>query len=138
MSIERAVERVVREHPDLVAWTRERRPAAWGRLAAQGVLAFRADAGRAPDDGERRAIWARLWEAVQSAAKQRSEGCDSCGIPLDPRAHAICAVCEGMRLCISCARAHLCTAECAERGCLAGLCVKLVSDGVVSDAFGIP
>ena len=60
-----------------------------------------------------------------------------CGHPIDPRHHATCQVCDGMRLCLACARTHLCTSQCAARGCLAGLCVKEVRDGVVADDFGI-
>jgi len=41
-------------------------------------------------------------------------------------------------MCLDCARAHLCTSECASRGCLAGLCTKLVRDGVVAPTYGIP
>ena len=60
-----------------------------------------------------------------------------CGHPIDPRHHATCAVCDGLVLCIDCARTHLCTSECAARGCRAGLCVKEVRDGVVAIEFGV-
>ena len=42
-----------------------------------------------------------------------------------------------MRLCLDCARAHLCTSDCATRGCLAGDCVKEVRDGIVAIDFGV-
>ena len=61
-----------------------------------------------------------------------------CGHAVDPAHHAICAVCEGLRLCLDCARTHFCTGECAARGCIAGLCVKEVRDGAVALEFGIP
>lgn len=61
-----------------------------------------------------------------------------CGHPIDPRQHATCEVCDGLLLCLDCARAHFCTTECGARGCLAGLCVKEVRDGVVGSDFGIP
>lgn len=60
-----------------------------------------------------------------------------CGHPIDPHGLATCEVCDGLRLCLDCARAHLCTSECAERGCLPGLCVKEVRDGIVAIEFGV-
>jgi len=45
-------------------------------------------------------------------------------------------VCAGLVLCLDCARAHLCTDECAERGCLPGLCAKEVRNGAVAIEFG--
>lgn len=61
----------------------------------------------------------------------------ACAHPIDPSLHGVCEVCGGMRLCLDCARAHLCTSECAARGCQAGLCVKEVRNGVVASEFGI-
>ena len=63
--VERAVEETVIRERDLVRDTGARRPKAWGALAASGVVAFRALAGRAPTDAERRAIWAGLWRAAE-------------------------------------------------------------------------
>jgi hypothetical protein len=60
-----------------------------------------------------------------------------CGHLIDQRHHATCAVCGGLVLCIECARTHLCTSSCAARGCVPGLCVKEVRDGVVAGAFGV-
>jgi len=60
-----------------------------------------------------------------------------CGHPIDQQHHAVCAVCEGLVLCLDCARTHLCTSECAARGCFEGLCVKEVRDGVVAIEFGV-
>ena len=60
-----------------------------------------------------------------------------CGHPIDPGKHAVCGVCDGLRLCLDCARTHLCTSECASRGCQGGLCVKEVRDGAVALDFGI-
>ncbi|HLZ47692.1 MAG TPA: hypothetical protein VKR80_03465 [Candidatus Limnocylindria bacterium] len=60
-----------------------------------------------------------------------------CGHPIDPRRHAVCAVCEGLRLCVDCARKHFCTSECGARGCTPGLCVKEVRDGEVAGEFGL-
>jgi hypothetical protein len=60
-----------------------------------------------------------------------------CGHVIDPRRHATCAVCNDLILCIECARTHLCTSECAARGCLPSLCVKEVRNGVVAAEFGV-
>ncbi len=60
-----------------------------------------------------------------------------CAHLIDPHHHAVCQVCCGMRLCLDCAGAHLCTKECAARGCLPGLCVKEMRDGVVATEFGV-
>lgn len=124
-----AIERASRERPDLVVATAMRRPKAWGALTARGTLAFREISGRAATDTERRAIWAGLWSATERTR--------TCGHELDPRAYATCTVCEGLALCLDCARAHFCTSECAVRSCIAGLCVKVVRDGVLADRFGV-
>ena len=60
-----------------------------------------------------------------------------CGHVVDPKHHAVCGVCDGLVLCMDCARTHLCTSECAARGCFEGLCVKEVRDGVVGLEFGV-
>lgn len=60
-----------------------------------------------------------------------------CGHPIDPRSQATCEVCGGLALCLQCARTHLCTSACAACGCLPGLCVKEVRDGLVATEFGI-
>ncbi len=132
MSVDRAVQHTVETEAALVRDVAAGMPKAWGALAARGILAFRALAGRAPTEAERRAIWHGLWEAVEAQRSTRT-----CGHAIDPARHAVCAVCEGLRLCVACARTHYCTSECASRGCSAGLCVKEVRDGVVSDSFGI-
>ena len=63
--IEKVVAATCRAHADLVQGAARARPKAWGALAAQGIVAFRERAGRAPTDDERRAIWAGLWRAVE-------------------------------------------------------------------------
>jgi hypothetical protein len=65
--IERAVALTVEREPALVRDTVARVPKAWGALAAQGVLAFREVAGRAPTEAERRAIWSALWRAAEES-----------------------------------------------------------------------
>src|SRR5437879_4533251 len=63
--------------------------------------------------------------------------CESCSGLLDLRLYARCDVCGGHRLCLPCARRHVCTPQCLERGCLPGLCVRVISDGQVSERFGV-
>jgi hypothetical protein len=60
-----------------------------------------------------------------------------CAHVIDPRRYATCAVCDERVLCLDCARMHLCTSDCAARGCLPSLCVKEVRDGVVAAEFGV-
>lgn len=62
--------------------------------------------------------------------------CASCSVTLDPQLHASCEVCDGVLLCLACAKRHLCSPQCAERGCLPGLCVKMIRDGRTSTTFG--
>ena len=63
--IERAVSLTIERELELIRATAARRPKSWGALAAKGILAFRELAGRAPTDGERRAIWSALWRATE-------------------------------------------------------------------------
>jgi len=115
-----------------------REPKAWGALAARGVIAFRELAGHAPSDGERRAIWDGLWRAVEGLSRGAMLERDlTCGHPIDERHHAVCEVCDGLRLCVECARTHLCTSECADLGCHPSLCVKEVREGHVATSFGM-
>ena len=130
MNVGAAIEQAAREHPALVADVARQRPGAWGALAAKGVMAFRTRAGRRPSEAERRAIWAGLWSHVAVVGPQ------SCGHTIDERLYAGCAVCVGLRLCLDCARTHRCGPECADAGCEAGGCVRIVRDGVASDRFG--
>lgn len=68
----------------------------------------------------------------------RELSCASCHAALSPQLYGRCPVCEDAVFCLSCARGHLCTLECAARGCYRGLCVRVVRDGVVAANFGIP
>lgn len=135
MSVERAVQRTIAESAGLVHDTAASIPKAWGALAARGVLAFRDITGRAPSDPERRAIWAQLWDAARRTHAEPSAA--TCGHVIDPARHGVCEVCRGMLLCDECARTHFCTGECRARGCVTGLCVKEVRDGVVAEVYGV-
>lgn len=136
MPVERAVQHTIASEPELVRATADAVPKAWGTLAARAVLAFRETAGRAPTDAERRAIWAQLWDAVRRTHASSTPA--TCGhYPIDPARHGMCEVCRGMLLCLDCARVHYCTGECPARGCIAGLCVREVRDGVVANSFGV-
>jgi hypothetical protein len=63
--------------------------------------------------------------------------CTACDSPLSLAHFARCDVCRGARFCIDCARRHLCTARCRSNGCIAGLCVHVVRDGVTDPRYGI-
>jgi hypothetical protein len=63
--------------------------------------------------------------------------CSVCGTALDAARHARCDVCRGALFCITCAKAHLCTARCRTNGCIAGLCVHVVRDGVTDARYGV-
>ena len=69
--IDRAVRETTAREPALVRDTAARVPKAWGALAANGVLAFRELAGRAPSESERRAIWNGLWRAAEERRDPR-------------------------------------------------------------------
>lgn len=62
--------------------------------------------------------------------------CESCGTALTSE-YGWCGGCH-MALCLDCGRGHFCHPTCLARGCLAGLCVRLVRDGVLSDGWGLP
>lgn len=64
-----AVERVLAREPVLAAEVRGRRPKAWGRLAALGVVAYREIVGRSLSEAERRELWSALWHATSDAAE---------------------------------------------------------------------
>lgn len=64
--------------------------------------------------------------------------CGACGARLDRDRHAVCEVCDGLRLCLDCAREHLCTEDCEARGCQRGLCTKLVVNGLLAGEYGVP
>lgn len=74
MPVQEAVDRTVRERPDLAFAAAAGRPKAWGALAAHGVLTFRTIAGRPPTDLERRAIWSGLWAAAVRMRHGPTEG----------------------------------------------------------------
>jgi hypothetical protein len=63
--------------------------------------------------------------------------CAACAAALDPERFARCDVCEGARLCLGCATAHLCSERCRSNGCVAGLCVRMVRGGVTDARFGV-
>jgi hypothetical protein len=63
--------------------------------------------------------------------------CATCRQALDAERYARCDVCGGSRLCIDCAKAHLCTERCRSNGCVAGLCVRIVRSGVADQGFGV-
>jgi hypothetical protein len=52
-------------HPDAVGRWRANEPGAWGFLAGQAVLAYRARLGRSLTDAERRQVWSTLWAELE-------------------------------------------------------------------------
>jgi len=67
--IERAVARTIEREPQLLRASAAHAPKAWGALAAAGVVTFKDREGRPPTEGERRAIWAGLWRAVEALSR---------------------------------------------------------------------
>ena len=63
--------------------------------------------------------------------------CAACAAALDPQGFARCDVCGGARLCLGCAKVHLCTEGCLSNGCTAGLCVRMVRGGLTDARFGV-
>jgi hypothetical protein len=74
---------------------------------------------------------------VSTDGESAALGCAACGAGLDRARYARCDVCRGATYCIACANAHLCTSRCTSNGCVAGLCVHLVRDGVTDPRYGI-
>ena len=62
--------------------------------------------------------------------------CDDCGIELT-EPYGWCGGCR-KAYCLSCGRLHFCTSACQANGCHAGLCVRLVEGGVLSETWGLP
>ena len=62
--------------------------------------------------------------------------CAACHVPLDDP-HGWCGNCR-VALCFPCGRSHYCTRTCPSQGCHAGLCVREVRGGVISDRWGVP
>jgi hypothetical protein len=56
-----AISRTIASHPDAVRRWRANEPGAWGFLAGQGILAYRARLGRRLTETERRQVWSALW-----------------------------------------------------------------------------
>ena len=62
--------------------------------------------------------------------------CAACGAAIDGT-YAHCGICAA-DYCIACGSRHLCGESCRANGCIPGLCVKVVMDGVVSPKWGVP
>jgi hypothetical protein len=56
-----AVAETIAANPEAVDRWRTSQPGAWGFLAGQGILAYRARLGRRLAEAERRQLWAALW-----------------------------------------------------------------------------
>ncbi|MDF3017623.1 MAG: hypothetical protein K0R44_2848 [Thermomicrobiales bacterium] len=62
--------------------------------------------------------------------------CADCGIELT-EPYGWCGGCR-KAYCLLCGRRHFCTPACPANGCRAGLCVRLVTGGVLSETWGLP
>jgi hypothetical protein len=62
--------------------------------------------------------------------------CAGCNAALT-EPYGYCSNCR-VAFCFACGRGHYCLPGCAESGCLAGLCVRQVKDGVLSSTWGLP
>lgn len=62
--------------------------------------------------------------------------CADCGVAI-ARRYGWCSLCAEA-YCFACGRQHLCTSICEQNGCLAGLCIRLVADGALSQRWGLP
>lgn len=62
--------------------------------------------------------------------------CTDCGTALvEP--FGWCGNCRAA-YCFGCGRSHFCSPGCPVNGCLAGLCVRAVEDGRISERWGLP
>jgi hypothetical protein len=62
--------------------------------------------------------------------------CTDCGIELT-EPYGWCGGCR-KAYCLPCGRLHFCTPTCPANGCHAGLCVRLVEGGALSEIWGLP
>ena len=68
--LDQLLAQVVQDNGDKVlAWV-QGEPGAWGFLAGQGVTAVRLHVDRKLADGERRAVWHRLWWWLEQVKAQ--------------------------------------------------------------------
>ncbi len=62
--------------------------------------------------------------------------CAECGATLE-EPYGWCGGCRAA-FCFPCGRKHFCTPTCPAEGCLAGLCVRAVEGGRLSERWGLP
>ena len=62
--------------------------------------------------------------------------CADCGVEL-AEPFGYCTNCRAA-YCLTCGREHFCLPSCPAAGCRAGLCVRLVSGGVLAERWGLP
>jgi hypothetical protein len=62
--------------------------------------------------------------------------CADCGIELT-EPYGWCGGCR-KAYCLPCGRLHFCAPTCPANGCHAGLCVRLVAGGMLSETWGLP
>ena len=62
--------------------------------------------------------------------------CADCGASLT-EPYGYCSNCLAA-FCFACGRRHYCLPRCPQAGCRAGLCVRVVAGGVLSNTWGLP
>jgi hypothetical protein len=62
--------------------------------------------------------------------------CTTCEVAL-AEPFGWCSTCRAA-YCLGCGRGHYCTPGCPANGCIAGLCVRLVQNGLLADDWGLP
>jgi len=73
---------------------------------------------------------------IETTQLPRTTTCAACGVAVAGRYGWCSLCCEAY--CVACGRQHYCTTVCAQGGCAAGYCVRLVSDGELSKTWGLP
>ena len=62
--------------------------------------------------------------------------CAGCGVAL-AEPFGWCSGCRAA-YCFPCGRHHFCSPSCPANGCVAGLCVRVVQGGQLSETWGLP
>ena len=68
-----SLENVVRENREKVVGWIKGQPGCWGFLAGKAVAACRSKAGRSLSEGERRAVWSRVWALLEQIKVEASQ-----------------------------------------------------------------
>ena len=72
---------------------------------------------------------------IETTPLPKTTTCAACGVAVAGRYGWCSLCCEAY--CVACGRQHYCTTICAQGGCAAGYCVRLVTDGALSPTWGL-